>query len=118
MGIITDSLVRGVLDNVAVHDIGLVHLRVIVFNDGGQQLSEDLDEVTQHGRYTRDAGPATWWRLLVLSRRLGLVRAAVVFDMTRQLLLPQVPSPSPLTWSSSLLELWQSTRVIDWACTV
>ena len=83
MGIIVDRLVRVVLDNVAVHDVDLARLRVVVFNDGGQQLSEDLEEVFQHGRYTRAAGPAVWWQLLALSRRLGLVRAAVVFDMTR-----------------------------------
>ena len=83
VGIIADRLVRVVLDNVAVHDVGLARLHVVVFNDGGQQLSEDLEEVCQHGRYTRDAGPATWWRLLALTRRLGLVQAAVVFGMTR-----------------------------------
>ena len=52
MGIITDRLVRAVLD------VGLARLRVVVFNDGGQQLSEDLEEVSQHGRYTLGETPA------------------------------------------------------------
>ena len=84
MGIITDRLVCVVLGNGAVLDVGLAHLRVVVFNDGGQQPSEDLEEMCHHGRYTWGAGPATWWQLLALSRRPCLVRAAVVFDMTRQ----------------------------------
>ena len=36
VGIIADRLVRVVLDNVAVHDVGLARLHVVVFNDGGQ----------------------------------------------------------------------------------
>ena len=48
MGIIVDRLVSVVLDNVAVHDVGLARLHVVVFNDGGQQLSDCL-------LYTSDA---------------------------------------------------------------
>ena len=36
VGIIADRLVRVVLDNVAVYDVGLARLHVVVFNDGGQ----------------------------------------------------------------------------------
>ena len=57
VGIIADRRVLAVLDNGAVLDVGLACLRVVLFDDGVQQPSEGLEEVSQHGRCTWDAGP-------------------------------------------------------------
>ena len=84
---ITESLVLAILDNGAVRVEGLVRLHVAVVSDDGEDPAQHCSHFSQHVCHTCGAVPALWRICLATSRRLVFGLVAVVFGMSRQLVV-------------------------------